>query len=220
MGPKSGKRCRTKIVCQTLQTATEAATELVKNDVGEMMCEPEFLEWCKTPRGGMLDPGSGKSKWDELVKNTVSLVSDQLGPPNYPTRIRVSVKDLVIFRDRISQTRSAEMTGRTVKAPDEANMTRMVNAALTGQGMEMAAAGGDINFDEFARALTTSGGGGSCAASTGGGSSQDEGFLSASNTGLIGSLRQLAEESPQEEDRIVRIGGFGFRGLSEGRRGG
>lgn len=182
--PKTGKRSRCKIVCASLKTAIEAATEVVKDDVGEMMCEPEFLEWSKTPRGGMLDVSAAKLKWEEMVRNKSALVHDELGPPKYPTRIRISVKDLIIFRNRVSQIRATEMVGRTAKNPDEGNIQKMINSALTGQGMDTLAAGGDMDFDELARNLASSGSGGS-----------DDGFLSALNTGFIGNIRELVADA-------------------------
>lgn len=63
----AGKRGRTKIMCSTLKTVVEASTELIKDDVGEMMCEIEFIDWSKTPKGGMLDPLAAKTKWDSMV---------------------------------------------------------------------------------------------------------------------------------------------------------
>ena len=62
------KRGRTKLMCSTLKTAVEASTELIKDDVGEMMCEIEFIDWSKTPKGGMLDPLAAKTKWDSMVQ--------------------------------------------------------------------------------------------------------------------------------------------------------
>ena len=106
-------------MCAVLKVVIEAATELIKDDVGEMMCEPEFLDWCKTPKGGLLDTTSAKLKWDEMLLNreSLKLVTDEKGPGRFKTRIRVSVKDLVIFRERLTQARTAEFSGQQIKKP-------------------------------------------------------------------------------------------------------
>ena len=64
----TGIRTRGKIVCAVLKQVVEAATEVLRDDIGEMMCEPEYLEWSKTPRGGMLDPMQAKRRWDDMVE--------------------------------------------------------------------------------------------------------------------------------------------------------
>ena len=77
-----------------------------------------------------------------------SLVSDEKGPERYPTRIRISVKDLVIFRERMSQTRSLDMVGKSMKSPDDAAIQKNINAVLTGQGMDLLCSTGELDFDD------------------------------------------------------------------------
>ncbi len=64
-------------------------------------------EFCKTPKGGMLDPYQSKRKWDEMAekKDEIKIIHDTKGPEKFKLRMRISVKDLVTFRNRITQAR-------------------------------------------------------------------------------------------------------------------
>ena len=86
MEQESGKRARGKIVCAVMKQVVEAATETLHDDVGEMMCEPEFVEWSKTPRGGMLDSIQAKRRRDDMVvsKDTMKLIYNNDCPDKYP----------------------------------------------------------------------------------------------------------------------------------------
>ena len=212
--PQTGKRVRAKIVCAVLKTAIEAATELLKDDVGEMMCEPEFIDWSKTPKGGMLDVNAAKLKWNDMMKNKAKMISDEKGPERYPTRFRISVKDLVTFRERVSALRIFEMQGRQVKNPDDAQMQKMTNSVMTGQGMDMRCAVADQDFDELARNMVRAGG--SC--STG----EDDGFLPSLQNGLVGNVKDLVPDGDSDDqvNKDESDGDFADDGASKLAKGG
>ena len=186
MDPSSRKRARGKIVCLSLKTVIEAATELIKDDVGEMMHELEFIDWRKTPKGGMLDPVQAKRKWDDLVEDKRNQITDMRGPEKHPLRVPVCVKDLVIFRNRVSQARSLELMQQQSKNPDDNKISKAVNSALTGNGVD--ARTGALDLSSVAKDL----------AASGSGATQEDGFMSAFDSGFVADVKGLVDESDGE----------------------
>ena len=184
-----GTRARGKVCCAQLKQVLEASDEVIKDDVGEMMCEPEFIEWSKTAKGGMLDPSAAKLKWGSMLANQqdLKLITDQLGPVKYPTRIRINVKDLVVFRSKIAYRRQLELAEKLEKKADAAKISRMMNSVMTGK--ELTRMEG-VDLSETARNMAANGSG------TCGGTDE---FMSPFDHGHLANIQDLLPTDQKSE---------------------
>ena len=82
----------------------EARTEVLKDDVGDMMDEEAFLEFCCSKKGGNLSYGAAKLKWQTMVENRKNHIHDSKGEHG-SLRFRVTVKELITFRDAYQQAK-------------------------------------------------------------------------------------------------------------------
>ena len=156
----------------------------MKDDVGDMMCEEEYMYFAKTPRGGKLTPLEAQVEWKRMdsLKNVPSpgILVDDKGPKGQTTRIRISVKDLVVFRNRFAREREVEAISKQVKKPTAAHLNEMCDDILRGHADHM----GGMGVDDVAKAMVGTGG------------SRAAAFQSAH----VGSVRDLDDVESEDED--------------------
>jgi hypothetical protein len=134
----------------------EASTEILKDDVGEMMEEEEFIEFCKTVKGGKLTFAQAQTKWC-LLKDSKGDNYHDFGGKGGDIRFRVTVKDTVVFRNAFRHTKETQFKGKAVKNPDQNAMDQMRrDIALGHDGME-----GDFHMQGMAKLMVGAGSSGS-----------------------------------------------------------
>ena len=138
----SGGKSKGKFSLAAVKESWQASTQVLTDDVGEMMCEEEYFDFARTIKGGKHSSTQAKLKWDSMVSDKKNQVWDLKGPAEAPLRFRVSKADLVIFRNAHVHAKTAEVTKSTSKNVDGAALTAMRNEIMTNHQMEDGQGGG------------------------------------------------------------------------------
>ena len=133
----------------------ESRDEIIKDDYGEMMHEEEYSEWCGTVKGGKLSAKKAKRQWDELVEKKGSLVTDMKGPEGSELRLRIGVRDAVIFRSAVKSSKQVSMRQKAMKDPTHDALLDKMKGMMTGHDTLRENAGMDMH--ELARSMASSG---------------------------------------------------------------
>ena len=127
----------------------ETSTEILKDDVGEMMNEEEFMDYCKTCKGGKLTTAAAALKWLTMKDNKKEYISDY---KHGELRFRVSVKDVVTFRNAYKRSKKIELKNKGVKNPNEDQIDKMMNDIQKGHDNMM------CDMEDMAKNMVLSGG--------------------------------------------------------------
>ena len=101
-------------------------------------------------------------------------------------RFRVSLRDMVTFRNRFTKSKGVESEGKAVNNPDAAVLQRLKGEVASG-GQEDA-----DEFEQMAKSLISSGGG-----------VEEDGFESSFMGANLHNLRVLAEDESEDSDDQV-----------------
>ena len=85
----------------------------------------------------------------------MKFIHNNNGPAKFPLQIRVSVKDIVTFRQRASYIRQLEAQQKMEKKPDDAKISKMADNVASGKDVDTQFAAG-FRADEVARTLAAS----------------------------------------------------------------
>ena len=88
-----------------------------------MMNEEEFLDFSKTCKGGKLTHAASQLKCNSMTENKMDDVYDFKGGD---IRFRVSVKDIVIFRNAFKRSKNIELKNKAVRNPNEDQVSKML----------------------------------------------------------------------------------------------
>ncbi len=197
-----GKRAKGKLVVAMLKRIVETSSEILRDDVGELMTKDEFIEWSVTLKGGRRTATEACHVWDEMAARRGELIHDMRGPPTAPLRIRISVKDTVTLRDRYADKRQLEVAQGPVREPGEEKLDKLADSVLTGRDFATCsrASGGELT--DVARNMVLSGAG----------LGADGTITSSFEGGHIGNIRSilpLPESDGQGDDDDVGGAGAG-----------
>ena len=178
-----GRKANTKFNLAALKETWEASTGVFKDDVGEMMCAEEFMEFSRTCKGGKLTMIQAKLKWDSMKADKKNWMHDMKGPEDAPLRFRVSIKDLVIFRNSFTHDESVDVPKMLERKPDETKINKRKNDILIEHRSDEA-----LDVVDVARTMVASGAG--C---------NEEGLNGAFDGLHVGDLKALIDESSSDE---------------------
>ena len=132
----------------------EASSEIIKDDEGEMFEQGAYIDHVCTRKTNRMTPLEAAKSWEDMLANKDRHYSDK-GGTGGAIRFRVSLRDLVIFRDRFAHKRGAEVMGKQLKNPDELGIQKLRDSVVNGS------ASSDQKLDLFAigQAMVSSSGG-------------------------------------------------------------
>ena len=179
----SGGKSKGKFSLAAVKESWQASTQVLTDDVGEMMCEEEYFDFARTIKGGKHSSTQAKLKWDSMVSDKKNQVWDLKGPAEAPLRFRVSKADLVIFRNAHVHAKTAEVTKSTSKNVDGAALTAMRNDIMTNHQMEDGQGVGELarNMVQASAHL------------------DEEGFVGAFDGAHVGDLKSFLSDCSADE---------------------
>lgn len=163
----------------------EAADEILKDGVGEMMDETQFISHMMQRPSEKMTAPQAKVAWDAMEAEPSKHFHDKDGPGG-AYRFRVKIKDIVTFRSRHTTSRQCELAEKPIKAPEAQAIQRMqsrVNAC------DNQAFGSADDFTEMAKAMCASGSG----------MDDDQQFAGAFMGANLHNIRSLADDEEQPQ---------------------
>ena len=185
--PESGNAgSRGKFFCAEYSETHEASTEVLTDEVGEMMFEDEFLDWCRTLKGGRLSSTAAQLKWNDMKEHPKDFLTDHKGPGGQ-VRFRVAVKDVVTFRNAYRRRKEVSMRRSAIKNPDADGIDKLKRDLMLGHE-SMGPAGEDSNLMAIAKNMVGTGAG-----------TEDGTFNGAFMHGAVGDVQDLLTTSDEEQ---------------------
>ena len=177
-----GAKAKNKFVIAKYIEKYEAATEVLKDSEGQMMNETEYIDYTMNRKHGPMSASEAAASWQKMVCEPKKHYHDRKGIEG-GYRFRVSLRDMVTFRNRFTKSKGVESEGKAVKNPDAAGLQRLKGEVASG-GQEDA-----DEFEQMAKSLISSGGG-----------VEEDGFESSFMGANLHNLRVLVEDESEESD--------------------
>ena len=183
--PDKGGTPRGKFACLEYIEEFEASVEVLQDQIGEMMNETEFYEFCFTTKGGKLSLAAAQLKWQTMVQTKKDLVHDWKSEDG-SIRFRVTVKDQITFRNTHRTVKKMALRAKAIKALDADAISKMQKDVMSGSAI----AGQDQNMMDVAKLM----------AGSGGGVDQDSFDGVWNHADLGANVRELLSSSSEEEE--------------------
>jgi hypothetical protein len=125
---------KSKFALAVFAQSKSSSTNIIHEDVGEMMWEESFITFAATAKGGKLNPKQAKLEWDQMAASLGGRIHDQKGPMHAPLRILIanafSRAKLVFLRNAFSRAKLVEASTSAVKDVHASKLNKMTNEAL------------------------------------------------------------------------------------------
>lgn len=123
-----GKRMPIKML--QLKEGVTVSTMVDRDDVGEMMHIDAFVHWARKPK----NLGAGEEEAKILFKQLCQAkgaILDQDGPhKDRPTRVRVSTKKVITFRNRVSKEKGYDLLSKPNKKASQEDIDKAFHSSM------------------------------------------------------------------------------------------
>jgi hypothetical protein len=186
-----GTRKKAPFKLAEFREAYETSTEVIKDDIGRMMDEEDFVKFATTDRKPRLTMQHAKTEWEHMKDTKKGRVHDN---KNGDIRFRVAVDELIIFRDAYRCKKELSMLKSSARNPDAAALQKMKNELRVGHN-SMNMDDRDM-FDDIAMQMGCSGA-----------QVDEDGFHSAFDGAAAGDIRNLIPDGmkggPSDHEEIA-----------------